>query len=95
MQIVRLSSQDVPTAYAFELEAATIVQPEEVVKAVQRVVSGAPVLAWEDKLLQSVWEDSCSIVENNYSFLVMHYMFVNRPQDKEAEWRPNMRAGVY
>lgn len=45
MQIVRLSSQDVPTAYAFELEAATIVQPEEVVKAVQRVVSGAPVLA--------------------------------------------------
>ena len=45
LQIVRLSSQDVPTAYAFELEAATIVQPEEVVKAVQRVVSGAPVLA--------------------------------------------------
>ena len=45
VQIVRLSSQDVPTAYAFELEAATIVQPEEVVKAVQRVVSGAPVLA--------------------------------------------------
>ena len=45
LQIVRLSSQDVPTAYAFELEAATIVQPEEVAAAVQRVVAGAPVLA--------------------------------------------------
>lgn len=45
MQVVRLSSQDVPTAYAFDLEAATIVQPEEVVQAVQRVVAGAPVLA--------------------------------------------------
>ncbi len=33
------------TAYAFELEAATIVQPEEVEAAVQRVVAGAPVLA--------------------------------------------------
>lgn len=44
-QVVRLSSQDVPTAYAFELEAATIVQPEEVEAAVQRVVAGAPVLA--------------------------------------------------
>ena len=29
-QVVRLSSQDVPTAYAYELEAATIVQPEQV-----------------------------------------------------------------
>ena len=45
MQVVRLSSQDVPTAYAFELEAATIVQPEEVEAAVQCVVAGAPVLA--------------------------------------------------
>jgi pyruvate dehydrogenase E1 component beta subunit len=43
-QVVRLSSQDVPTAYAYELEAATIVQPEQVVEAVQRVVSGAPAL---------------------------------------------------
>lgn len=38
LQVVRLSSQDVPTAYAYELEAATIVQPEQVVAAVQRVV---------------------------------------------------------
>ena len=38
MQVVRLSSQDVPTAYAYELEAATVVQPEQVVEAVQRVV---------------------------------------------------------
>ena len=45
LQVVRLSSQDVPTAYAFELEAATIVQPEEVANAVQRVVAGAPVMA--------------------------------------------------
>jgi pyruvate dehydrogenase E1 component beta subunit len=37
-QVVRLSSQDVPTAYAYELEAATIVQPEQVVAAVKRVV---------------------------------------------------------
>ncbi len=35
---MRLSSQDVPTAYAYELEAATIVQPEQVVAAVKRVV---------------------------------------------------------
>jgi pyruvate dehydrogenase E1 component beta subunit len=33
--VKRLSSQDVPTAYAHELEAATIVQPEDVVKAVR------------------------------------------------------------
>ena len=46
LQVVRLSSQDVPTAYAYELEAATIVQPEEVVEAVQKVVSGAPALAY-------------------------------------------------
>jgi hypothetical protein len=40
-QVVRLSSQDVPTSYAYELEAATIVQPEKVADAVRRVV-GAP-----------------------------------------------------
>ena len=40
-QVVRLSSQDVPTAYAYELEAATIVQPEAVVAAVQRIVGAA------------------------------------------------------
>jgi pyruvate dehydrogenase E1 component beta subunit len=33
--VKRLSSQDVPTAYAHELEAATIVQPEDVVQAVR------------------------------------------------------------
>ncbi|PNH00073.1 Pyruvate dehydrogenase E1 component subunit beta, partial [Tetrabaena socialis] len=37
-QVVRLSSQDVPTAYAYELEAATIVQSSQVVEAVERVV---------------------------------------------------------
>ena len=36
-QVVRLSSQDVPTAYAHELEAATIVAPEQVVAAVHKV----------------------------------------------------------
>ena len=41
MQVVRLSSQDVPTAYAYELEAATIVQPEQVVDAVKRVAGSA------------------------------------------------------
>ena len=45
LQVIRLSSQDVPTAYAYELEAATIVQPEQVVAAVQRVVSGTAVPA--------------------------------------------------
>ena len=44
-QVVRLSSQDVPTAYAHELEAATIVQPEAVVAAVTRVVARAAVPA--------------------------------------------------
>src|SRR5689334_3306451 len=44
-EVVRLSSQDVPTAYAYELEAATIVQPEKVVAAVQRVV-GQPQVAY-------------------------------------------------
>lgn len=33
--VKRLSSQDVPTAYAFELEAATIVQPADVLKAIR------------------------------------------------------------
>lgn len=36
-QVVRLSSQDVPTAYAYELEAATIVQPNQVVEAVEKM----------------------------------------------------------
>ena len=44
LQVIRLSSQDVPTAYAFELEAATIVQPEQVIEAVHKVV-GMPVPA--------------------------------------------------
>lgn len=44
-QVIRLSSQDVPTAYAFELEAATIVQPEQVIEAVHKVAAGAPVAA--------------------------------------------------
>lgn len=35
--VKRLSSQDVPTAYAHELEAATIVQPEDVVDAVRNL----------------------------------------------------------
>ena len=38
VQVVRLSSQDVPTAYAYELEAATIVQPEQVVDAARQIV---------------------------------------------------------
>lgn len=36
-QVIRLSSQDVPTAYAFELEAATIVQSSQVVEAVEKM----------------------------------------------------------
>jgi pyruvate dehydrogenase E1 component beta subunit len=43
-QVIRLSSQDVPTAYAYELEAATIVQPGQVVDAVERMC-GAKVAA--------------------------------------------------
>lgn len=35
--VVRLSSQDVPTAYAHELEAATIVQPADVADSVRRM----------------------------------------------------------
>ena len=33
--MLRLSSQDVPTAYAYELEAATIVQPSQVIEMVE------------------------------------------------------------
>lgn len=36
-EVVRLSSQDVPTPYAKPLEDATIIQPEQVVDAVQRI----------------------------------------------------------
>lgn len=36
-EVIRLSSQDVPTAYAKPLEDATIVQSKDVVRAVQRV----------------------------------------------------------
>lgn len=43
-EVIRLSSQDVPTSYAYELEAATIVQPEKVCDAVRRIV-GTPVAA--------------------------------------------------
>ena len=43
-EVVRLSSQDVPTAYAKPLEDATIVQAKDVVRAVHKVV-GAPALA--------------------------------------------------
>jgi pyruvate dehydrogenase E1 component beta subunit len=32
-----LPPQDVPTSYAYELEAATIVQPSKVVEAVERM----------------------------------------------------------
>lgn len=42
-QVIRLSSQDVPTAYAFELEAATIVQSSQVVEAVERITGRVPV----------------------------------------------------
>ena len=36
-EVIRLSSQDVPTSYAYDLEAATIVQPEKVMEAVKRI----------------------------------------------------------
>ena len=42
-QVVRLSSQDVPTSYAFELESATIVQPQAVEETVRNVVGGVRV----------------------------------------------------
>ncbi|KAL6764008.1 thiamine diphosphate-binding protein [Haematococcus lacustris] len=44
-EVVRLSSQDVPTAYAYELEAATIVQSVQVVEAVERVCGKTRALA--------------------------------------------------
>ena len=37
-QVIRLSSQDVPTSYARELEAATIVQPEDVIRVVEKMM---------------------------------------------------------
>lgn len=40
----RRAAQDVPTSYAYELEAATIVQPEKVAEAVRKVC-GARVAA--------------------------------------------------
>ena len=42
-QVVRLSSQDVPTSYAYELESATIVQPQAVEETVRNVVGGVRV----------------------------------------------------
>lgn len=42
-EVVRLSSQDVPTSYAYELEAATIVQADQVVDAVQKIMGGVKV----------------------------------------------------
>jgi pyruvate dehydrogenase E1 component beta subunit len=39
--VKRLSSQDVPTAYAHELEAATIVQPADVADAVRGLCGAA------------------------------------------------------
>ena len=44
-EVIRLSSQDVPTSYAYELEAATIVQSSQVVDAVERACGGARVAA--------------------------------------------------
>lgn len=38
-QVMRLSSQDVPTSYAYELEAATIVQSEDVVQTIESIVN--------------------------------------------------------
>nr|YP_010619288.1 Pyruvate dehydrogenase E1 component, beta subunit [Amplisiphonia pacifica]WAX03301.1 Pyruvate dehydrogenase E1 component, beta subunit [Amplisiphonia pacifica] len=37
--IIRLSSQDIPTPYNGTLEKATVVQPEQIVEAVQRLLS--------------------------------------------------------
>ncbi|CAD7697393.1 unnamed protein product [Ostreobium quekettii] len=41
-EVMRLSSQDVPTAYAYDLEAATIVQPEQVAEAVGKICGLVP-----------------------------------------------------
>jgi pyruvate dehydrogenase E1 component beta subunit len=38
--IVRLSSQDIPTPYNGKLESLTIVQPPQIVEAVQKIVTG-------------------------------------------------------
>ena len=44
--VLRLSSQDVPTSYAFELEASTIVQVDDVVRGVSSKLMGvAPTVA--------------------------------------------------
>ncbi|MDE5104788.1 MAG: alpha-ketoacid dehydrogenase subunit beta, partial [Trichodesmium sp. St19_bin2] len=37
--ILRLSSQDIPTPYNGTLERLTIVQPEQIVEAVQKMVA--------------------------------------------------------
>ena len=42
-EVVRLSSQDVPTSYAYELEAKTIVQSDQVVDAVSKMMTGEKV----------------------------------------------------
>uniref|UniRef100_A0A7S0VAF1 pyruvate dehydrogenase (acetyl-transferring) n=1 Tax=Polytomella parva TaxID=51329 RepID=A0A7S0VAF1_9CHLO len=47
--VVRLSSQDVPTAYAAALESATIVQSEDIVGAVEKLVGKAPGAAMNGK----------------------------------------------
>ena len=36
--VVRLSSQDIPTPYNGKLESLTIVQPQQIVEAVQKIV---------------------------------------------------------
>jgi pyruvate dehydrogenase E1 component beta subunit len=38
--VVRLASQDIPTPYNGTLEAATIVQPADIVAAVERLLYG-------------------------------------------------------
>lgn len=43
-EVIRLSSQDVPTAYAKLLEDATIVSSKDVVRAIHRIC-GAPARA--------------------------------------------------
>ena len=58
-QVVRLSSQDVPTAYAYELEAATIVQPEQVVEAVKKVVPSRQIqLMWRCSRAAGSWRSA-------------------------------------
>lgn len=38
--VLRLSSQDIPTPYNGTLERLTIIQPEQIVEGVQKIVSG-------------------------------------------------------